>query len=111
MAGREGLDDDVRGADELAEDFAALLVLQVEGDAALAGVEVEEVEAALGPGLVVVERGDEASGVALRRFHLDHIGPEVGEELGAVGADVACQVEDADVVQGRGRVVGHRHYR
>src|SRR5262249_15322279 len=100
--GREVLDDDVGALDHLEKELLAFGLLQIDGDAALVGVEHEEehrVEArnfgAIAPRLL-----------AARRLDLDHVGPEPAQELGAGGAGLELrEVEDPHAGQ---RALGHR---
>ena len=73
-ARRERLDDHVGGGGQAPEEGLAVGGGDVQGDAALAGVVSEEVEALLGVHLVVVEGADAAAGVAAGRLDLDDVG-------------------------------------
>ena len=74
---------------------------QVEGKAAFAGVEVQERQALVGMGVVVVKGRQPARRVAAGPFHLQHLGAEVGQQFGGVGAgDVVGKVDDFDAGQG-----------
>src|SRR5690606_3369579 len=65
---------------------------QVQHDAAFAAVEIGE-HAAAPLGLA---GADIAGGVAVRAFHLDHVGAQIGQDLGAVGPHQdRGQVKDA----------------
>ena len=68
---------------------------EVEGDAALAGVVVPEVERAVGVLDVLVERADAPLGHAARRLHLHHVRAEVGHELAAPLAELVRELEHA----------------
>ena len=68
---------------QLLEQRPATFVFQVQGDGALVGVVEEEVEAALGSGLIAGERSSGAARVSRRRLHPDDIGPVVGQQLAA----------------------------
>ena len=83
-------------------------MLEVQRDAALVGVECEEVAA--------VHAGFLGAAIAARLplaglLHLDDVGAEPGQELRAGGAGLELgQVQDADAVQGfahNGRIIGY----
>ncbi len=110
-AGPVILDHDVGVLDELLEDRAAALLLQVEGDGPLvralrheAGSHVPPVQCAVVAGLAAL--------VALHRvLDLDHVGAVVGQQLAAPRAGQhAAQVEHAHALQGPRGVV-HRRIR
>src|SRR3972149_1274100 len=90
----EVLHYDVGPGGEIVQDFAPLIRLQVEGEAALAAVPAQEAEA------------EGAKGVALQRFHLDDVRSVIGEEHRAERPrDVRRQVQPPDPGQRRrGRV-------
>ena len=99
----EALEDDVGAPDELVEDFAGGLVLQVEGDGALAAA-----EGVVGGGAL---RGLGVGGTAGAKLgvHAGHgldegdVGAEVGEQHRAVGAGRETgEVEDGDAVESHG---------
>ena len=96
IARSEVLDHDIGSWHQLAELLAIGLVFEIEGDAALAGVLVEEVEAAVGAWLVANERRYVARGIAAGRLDLDDVRAQVGQQLRAVGAHLARQVEHTD---------------
>ena len=103
-AGPEVLDDDVGLLEQLLEDRAVLVVLEVERDRFLAAVDRGEVgrlavdERAVGAGVVA----------ALGRLDLDHPGAHLRHQEGAVGAgEDARQVDDGDARQGAGGTLGH----
>ena len=91
------LDDDVGRGYELLERSAALRICNVERDAALVGVQAEEVEAAVGAPIVVPERADVAHRIAVGRLDADDVRAEIGEEFGRVYADLASEIDHADV--------------
>ena len=101
-AGAEVLDDGVGPRGEAAQDALPTFGLEVEREAALPGVEVEEEPAALGMRLVVGEGAGAPRGVAaVGPLDLDHVGAVVAEQLGAVRAgDPLREVEDAQTVEG-----------
>jgi hypothetical protein len=83
----------VGAAHHLQQRVAACGVLQVEHDAALAAVELQKQRRHAG----VAARRVVARQVALRRLDLDHVGTQVTQGLGGVGAHRdAGQVEDAN---------------
>ena len=100
LAERQRVDEHVRAGDEAAEQGAAVLGRHVQGDAALAGVVVPEVEAALGVRHILVERADLALGGAAGRLDLDHVGALVGHELRGPLADLAPNLDHAQVAEG-----------
>jgi hypothetical protein len=90
------LDEDVRFGEELAKDDAAALRLDVQRDAFLVAVEVDEEAGLVVVGNVVREGAKGAGVVALWRLDLDDVGAHVRQEAGAVGAgDALGQVDDA----------------
>jgi len=93
------VDDHIDAGDQLTQQIAAGGVLQVQGDALLAGVEVEVEAAALGVRNVIREGSATAGWVAsVGRLGLDDGSAEGGEELAAVGAwDEGGQLQDAEV--------------
>ena len=91
-AGPEVLDQHVGLADEAMHQGDRLGMLQVEREAALAGVELAEIGA-----LAVAQRRAQAHVVALGRFDLQHVGAHVGEQARAVRAGQHDrEVEDAE---------------
>jgi len=83
--------------DKAEEDVFAGGGMQVQGDPLLAGVEIQEQAAAFGVGLIVEERGQVPRRVTFRRLDLYHLGAEVGQQLGAVGAGYQlAQLDDLD---------------
>ena len=97
----EVLDEGVRAVDQVQEDGAILMVLQVEGDEALVAV------GELPPQTAAVPRvapGHAAQAVALGPLHLDDIRAEVGQVAGhARSRDQRGQVEHPEVGQGQVR--------
>src|SRR3954452_11925541 len=81
--GPEGFEDDIRIRRETPEQVPAVGGVEVQRDAAFRGVVVPEGQAALGVGDVVEKRPDMTAGLAPRRLDLDHIGPEIAEQLAA----------------------------
>ena len=77
----------INAADQPTEQILAGGVMRIEGYALLAGVQVEIQAAALRVGDVVGERAAAAGRVAAgRRFGLDDLRAQGGQELAAVGA-------------------------
>ena len=93
--GPEVLDEHRCVGDEAEQDVAVGVVLEVEDDRALAAVgELEPQPLAV----ALVAPRHRAQAVAVGALDLDHVGAEVGEVAGAVGAgDHRRQVEHADV--------------
>ena len=73
------LDKHVRIGDELFEDFLALGLVQIEGDALFVGVEREIEAAFLGVGDVLGEGAVDAGFVPAGFFHLDDVRAETGQ--------------------------------
>ena len=71
-------------ASSLREDGAAVVGVDVEGDALLVAVEVDEEAGLFGVGDVAGEGAEAARVVARRRLDLDDLRAEVGEQLRAV---------------------------
>ena len=97
-ADAEVLHDHVGVADQFAQRVPVGLLLEVEHDAALRAVDAGEVAAVVMLGVALRERAAVAGEVALRRFDLDHVGAEVGEQHRAERAGQrGGEVDDADV--------------
>jgi hypothetical protein len=86
---------------EAEQQLAAALRGEIDGHAALAGVEEEEQGAALEAGLVLEERPERPCGVAAhRRLDLDHIRAVVRERTGTERPhDALREVEDSHIVE------------
>ena len=82
--------------------FAAWLSGEVQGYAALVGVQVEEQAAFFGMGNVAGEGACSSGHISdSGPFHLDDVGPLVGHQLGAIGAgQVLGEVQDLYVGEG-----------
>ena len=79
-AGGKALHDDVGCPEHTPEDVSTVCALHVEGEAALAGVEVQEEAAGLTVGLDVGEGAEPSGLVAVgERLDLDDVGAEGGE--------------------------------
>ncbi len=90
------LRDDVGARDQPSQHLAAALLLEVERDRTLVGVEHQEVDRVR----VGTFRDHAAPGLAARRLDLDHVGAEPGEKLGAGSARLPLrEVHDADSVE------------
>ena len=100
----EVLDDEIRFSSQPPNDLPSALRLEVERDAALVGVEVEEEQAVIGVVGVVVEGRHTSCGIAsVGTLHLHHVRPEVGQELGTVGpGDMMRKIEDSYAFQSAG---------
>ena len=104
-AGAVVFDDDVGPGGEAGDDAGGGGVFEVDDDAALVGIEVEEEGAFFGVRFVVGEGAEAAGAVAGGGLDFDGISAVVGEEFGAVGAgDVMGEVEDFEAGEG---AVGH----
>ena len=84
FAGGQGFEHDVGAQGEFAQNRAALGAANVQGHAALARVQVEEMETAVRPGFVAQEGRDRPRLAAARWLHLDHVGAHVGQQFPAV---------------------------
>ena len=95
-ARRRALDQDVRRRRQSLELAAAVRAVEVEHQRPLAGVEVSEQRAVLD----AVGRLAPAQRIALGRLDLHHLGTQLGEQLGGVGAGrSAADLEHAKVVE------------
>ena len=100
-AGGGGFDDDVGGRGQLGEDGAAVAGFEVEGEAPLRAVEVEEESAGFVVGHVAGPGAEGAGSVAGRGLDLDHVGAEGGEPAAGEGAgDAFGEFDHADAVVG-----------
>ena len=100
--GMEVLDEDVGLGGEALDDLGAPRVLEVEGDAALPGVQVQEEAALLDMWLAVGEGAGAARPVApVAALDLDHVGAVLREQArGVRPRDVVGEVEDGDAFKG-----------
>jgi hypothetical protein len=99
--GAEVLDHDVGVAHEIVEHLEAGFALQVQRHALLVAVERDEVGPLAVEGIARIRGQEFARALAAQRLDLDRLGPEVGEDHGAVGAgEHVRQVEDAHTTQG-----------
>ena len=100
-ARRHVLDEHVRLLDQPREQRLALLALEIAGDAALVEVEVDEI---VGVGVGAVAEAPAARLAAVGLLHLDDVGAEPGQRLGAGGARLELgEVENLDARQRRRR--------
>ena len=98
---RFALDKHVRVRQQLAEDDAPALRLEVERDALLARVQVEEETALVVVWHIVRERPQPPGIVALRRLDLNDLSAEVCQELRAIRArNPLREIDDADAFEG-----------
>ena len=81
--GGEVLDQHVAGLDQAFQHDLALLVLGIQGDRALVGVQHGEIERIHVRYVAQLAAGDIADSGP---FHLDHVSPEPSQKLGAGGA-------------------------
>jgi hypothetical protein len=103
-AGAEVLHDDVGLLEQLLEDLALLVVLEVERDAFLAAIDRREI------GRLAVDERPVGAGVvaALGRLDLDHPRAHLGHQQGAVGAGKDAREIDDDNARQRAFVsLGH----
>ena len=110
-AGAKILDQHVRAPDQPGQRGAARVLLQVEHHRPLAAVQAGEVGGLAAPATLLArqKRPEPARFVALRRFHLDHLGAKVAQHHGAVGAgEDAGQVDHGNAAQ-RWRGSHERH--
>ncbi len=99
----EILDQHIGALDHTMQDRKTLLLLQIEREGALAAIGAEE-EA----GFARQARRELPQHVALRRFDLDDIGAEIGEQRAAVRAgEIAAQIEDGDAAERPRGFAGH----
>jgi hypothetical protein len=84
-------------------------VADVDGDAALAGVHVEEKQAAVGIRLVIPEGRQVTRGIAAGGFDLDDVGAHVGEQLATVNALLVGKLQNAAPGKGGGVCSLHVH--
>ncbi len=85
-------------------------VFQIEGNAAFGRIVVPERKTALRVGDVVEEWPDAAAGLAAGGFDLDHIGPEIAEELAAELALFIRQLKDPQASQRPRQRLGIAHW-
>jgi hypothetical protein len=104
-AGLEIFHYEVGLAHEALEDFLALGVFQIERDGAFVRVHQRERNAER-LAFAAVERAHAVADP--RHFDLDHLGAEVTQKHRGIGAVVVMgEVEDADIIEGERRGVGH----
>ena len=115
VGARPGVDDDVCRLDQLRERLAALRGVKIQHDGPLAEVVVPEVQAAGGVRLVVVKRPVHPGGLASRRLHPHDIGPEAGQDLPAVLAELVADFQHPEPAQEAGELIvpavtGHAYH-
>jgi hypothetical protein len=104
---RRGLDEELRRAEQLREDFAiGAILFQTENNTALVRVGVDEREAALGMLDVAGERRKQTVRIATRRLDLDDVGAQVGELTCRVGRRDVAQLDNAEMAEGAVVIVG-----
>jgi hypothetical protein len=90
--GREILQQHVAALDHPEQQRAAALMLQVQCDGALVGVQHRDRK-----GRALARRRPPAQRLALRRLDLDHVGPGLGHQQGRVGPLIdLAEIEDDD---------------
>ena len=78
----------------------AALFFQVNGDAALVGVQMQEQSALFWMAGIAWERANPARAVSVGRFDLDNVRAEIGQKFGAIGAgDIVGEIEDLQASQ------------
>jgi hypothetical protein len=95
------LDHHVRVGGELAGDLLPLLIGKIEGQRALAPIAGQVVGGGIGVVALEIGRTPAAGVVAdAGAFDLDHLGAQVGQDLGRPGAgEDAAEIEDANVCE------------
>ena len=110
LAGLGVFEEDVGAAEQAVEQLPPRTPVEVEGDAALVAVEVDELGRCLGIRRVVLEGAEGAGRLAFRRLDLDHVGAKIGEYLPGEGrGDVAPVLDDAHAGEEAGRSRVRRH--
>ncbi len=102
QAGPFAFDDKIGFRHERTKVVLAVRRIEIERDAALADVLVNELERSIRPGLPVDERRPMARRRAARRLDQDHISTQIGEQLPGVSAAEAGHFDDAEALK-RGR--------
>src|SRR5205085_4152741 len=93
--GPEILDQHIGALDHAVQDRESLLLLQIEGNGALAAIGPEEKAS-----LTRQAGGELAQHVALRRLDLDDVGAEIGEERATVGpCQITAEIEHRDAAE------------
>ena len=107
IAGGLAFNDEGGGGGEAFQGVSSGVAVQVQSEAALIGVEVHEVEAAIGAFNGGYEGAEATGGVTLGGFDLDDIGAHVSEQFGGEGTEFAGEVEYAQAAEGGlGRLSG-----
>ena len=94
-----GLNHNVGGRNELAEQPAAVKLPQIDSHRPLVGIEVPESQRCLASRLAIPEGSAGTGGLATRRFDLDHVRAKVGKKFAAVMPHLSGEVEDANAVE------------
>ena len=111
VARRVRLDQHVAARDQRAQATAISLVLEINGDAALAEGDRRPVERVALPVGGLVEGRARAAGVAAGRLDRDHLGAEVRQHPPGERALHGREVDDADAVEGAGHQPSSRAIR
>lgn len=93
------LDHGIGAAAEIQEEVAPARPIEIQGDAALAGVERQPEHRTFGIGNASDERRPPPCRVALRWLDLDHIGAEVAQQLARQKSRLGGEVEDPVTVE------------
>jgi len=99
QAKRGRFDEEIRRSQQPGENLTIRFTLEIEHDAALVGVGVDEWEAPLWVLDVAGERRQPSVGIAARRLDLDHIGAEIGKLPRRVGSGNVAQLDDTQVAE------------
>ena len=94
-----GLNHNVGGFDELAEQPAAVKLPQIDSRRSLVGIEVPESQRGLASRLAIPEGSAGTRGLATWRFDLDHIRAKVGKKFAAVVPHLRGEIEDANAIE------------
>ena len=89
----------MRRRQQLGEYFAIRLAVEIEHDAALVGVGVNEREAALRMFDIAGERRQQPIRIAARRLDLDHVSAKIGKPPRRVGGRNIAQLDDTEMTE------------
>src|SRR4029077_526308 len=92
-AGSLALDDEIGALCQFSQNALASLSIEVDGYAALAGVEIDELQAVLNVGAVVEEGALTSTGRACDRFDQNNVRAQVRELLATVLSGQPRQIE------------------
>src|SRR5207248_11063812 len=98
-AGRASLEHRVGALAQIEKQLAAARLLEVEGDAALAGVLCQPSQRALGIGDAVPEGPAPAQRMAAGRLDLDYVRTEITEQSAGQQPRLVREVEDAEAME------------